>query len=165
MSTTPNDSCYIFVVDTDKYAGNFERPMCAYMTGTTGDCEVGSEEARQFENEYDGIFDDIIMQVADEHGCYRPVTAWPTPGWGNDGMGKHERLTEENAKKFHYPAYMSVAIFFQEKPSQEIIDVMKKRAYEYIELYKKDKYGGVITISGFRLIKHDVEIKQTEEVV
>jgi len=24
---------YIFVIDTDSYAGNFERDMCAFLTG------------------------------------------------------------------------------------------------------------------------------------
>ena len=33
-----------FVVDTDTYAGNFEREMCAFMTGITGACGVGKEE-------------------------------------------------------------------------------------------------------------------------
>ena len=36
---------YGFIVDTDSYAGNFEREMCAYMTGHIGECSVGEEYA------------------------------------------------------------------------------------------------------------------------
>ncbi len=170
MSATPNDSCYIFVVDTDKYAGNFERPMCAYMTGCVGDCEVGQDKAEEFvediqDDRIASEFDEGVLQVADEHGCYRPVSIWPTPGWGNNGMGKHAQLDGENDKVYHWPAYMSVAIFFQERPSTELIDLMKKRAAEYVELYKKEKFGEKIKISGFRLIKHDVKVEESEEVI
>lgn len=28
---------YKFIVDTNKYSGNFERDMCDYMTGAYGD--------------------------------------------------------------------------------------------------------------------------------
>ncbi len=36
---------YLFVIDTDTYAGSFEREICAYVTGQIGECEVGKEEA------------------------------------------------------------------------------------------------------------------------
>jgi hypothetical protein len=35
------ENLWLFIVDTDSYAGNFERCMCAYMTGQIGECEVG----------------------------------------------------------------------------------------------------------------------------
>ncbi len=38
MQEQPNP--YLFVIDTDTYAGNFEREMCAYVTGQIGECEV-----------------------------------------------------------------------------------------------------------------------------
>jgi len=38
-----------FIIDTNEYAGNFEREMCAYCTGQIGDCGVGEEEAEKFE--------------------------------------------------------------------------------------------------------------------
>ena len=28
---------YLFVIDTDSYAGNFEREMCAYLTNQIGE--------------------------------------------------------------------------------------------------------------------------------
>lgn len=35
---------YSIVVETDSYAGNFEREMCAFMTGHIGECEAGLKE-------------------------------------------------------------------------------------------------------------------------
>lgn len=85
MVESPNCD-YLFVVDTEQYSGNFERPMCAYMTGKIGDCCVGDDITKVFEEEVgEENFD--IVSVADEHGSFRPVTIWPTPGWFNHGFG------------------------------------------------------------------------------
>jgi len=95
---------YIFVIDTDQYAGNFEREMTAYMTGQYGDCGVGAELISEIESA--GLsadyFEDLIDTRPDEHGCYRPCKIWQTPGWFNDGLGGHFREgDEEIAKKRH----------------------------------------------------------------
>lgn len=39
-------SKYIFIIDTDSYAGNFERELTAYITGVVGGCEVGDDFAK-----------------------------------------------------------------------------------------------------------------------
>jgi len=39
---------YIFIVDTEKYAGDFERQLTAYCTGQVGDCGVGEREGQNF---------------------------------------------------------------------------------------------------------------------
>ena len=74
---------WIFVIDTDSYAGNFERDMCAYITGVLGDCEVGDEFAKLYDKEmntgrWEGIFADYLEQRPDEHGCCRPCSCWVT---------------------------------------------------------------------------------------
>jgi hypothetical protein len=153
----------IFVVHTDSYSGNFEREMCAFLTGQIGDCGVGDDMANLFEEELGEdlkeAFAEIIKQVADEdHGdCFRPCVIWPTPGRGNDGMGQHFDLTPEYATKRYYPAYESVAIFFKKQPSQEMIELMKSRA----QLYAKEEYNRKsyhadrepLNIKGFQLLK------------
>ena len=85
---------YILCLDTDKYAGNFERETTAYATGVLGECEVGDKESTLFFAETDGVdssildeIDDKILQVPDEHGCHRPCAIHTTPGWVNDGVG------------------------------------------------------------------------------
>ena len=34
---------FAVLIKTDSYAGNFEREMCAHVTGHVGECEVGEE--------------------------------------------------------------------------------------------------------------------------
>lgn len=186
MTNTENfTSNYFFIIDTEQYAGNFEREMCAYCTGQIGDCGVGEEEAEEFRSTFPDLeekFDEIIDFLPDENGCARPASIYPTPGWFNNGFGDfHDRrenmaredfeascikeLTKklsnidsseernilaeeyENRKFIKYPAYLSVVIFFNEKPTDKIITIMKSRAHEFAQNRK-------ITVTGFRLIKN-----------
>jgi hypothetical protein len=227
-------SNWIFVIDTDSYAENFEREMCAYITGVTGDCEVGEDFAALYVRETgkpteDGIeFLELLEQRPDEHGCFRPCSIWPTRGWLNDGdFGAipddefdQDRANEnyrKSQKKYYrdcyngisnldlndervklakwnketvkcelnrlqgeidrcktlvFPktqAYNSVAIFFYDKPSEENIAFMKKRAYKFAEA--KRKYGREwnknfkLKILGFRLIEEMKKEKEKEYVI
>lgn len=81
---------FVLVIDTDSYAGNFEREMVAFMTGIVGDCGQGKEEAAAFEKEFPDLdFEDLVAQEPDEHGCWRPASIWNSPYYWNDGMGGH----------------------------------------------------------------------------
>jgi len=183
---------FIFVIDTEQYSGNFEREMCAYATGQYGECGVGDDMAKLFDEEVDlpeNLFDLIVVQVPDEHGACRPCKIYPTPGWFNNGMGGHyregqevEALEHRNeqylehskrknapkdwATKGHeplgkYPAYLSVAIFFDKRPADQLIELMKIRAKEFT-LKKPARFQEPdITITGFRLL----EEKTTTEVI
>lgn len=104
---------FSIVIDTDSYAGNFEREMCGYITSIIGDCEVGRETAKYATHDLDEDvlewFEEHVRQVPDEHGCLRPVTI---------------------AKNFQLPKapYYSVEIFFCELPKKEIVNIIKDRA-------------------------------------
>jgi len=77
------DKRYFFIIDTNSYAGNFERNMCAYLTGQIGDCEVGDDIAAEFEEQFPdeyAEFQDIIGSDSDEHGCSRPCEMCHTEG-------------------------------------------------------------------------------------
>jgi len=115
---------YLFVIDTNRYAGNFEREMCAYMTGQIGDCEVGDKLAKVAEREIPEEteqFEDIIEQVPDEHGCYRPASI----------------SIDIN----------SVTIYFRSIPNPELMKILKERAQKFA---KKEK----IKVLGFRLLEY-----------
>ena len=100
---------FYFVIDTDHYAGNFEREMCAYMTGETGDCGVGHKEADLFQEEVRegkdedyhpfGDREDLIGSEPDEHGCRRPVKIYQSPNWFNNGNGGHFRNDDPDAEE------------------------------------------------------------------
>ena len=130
MIENPN-APFMFVVDTDQYAGNFERPMTAYMTGRYGECGVGAPEAKLFyqemglkdgldkkfsdyeEDDWKGIslqysYEDFqnpfifVIELPDEHGCARPTTIYPAHGWFNNGLGGHFREGEEEKALSEY---------------------------------------------------------------
>lgn len=172
------DDIFIFVIDTDSYAGNFERELCAWMTGQIGDCEVGDKQMEQFQKDLEADnsildFDGFVIRQPDEYGHMRPAAIWPTPGWFNDGIGGYYQPGQEaealiaykkEAKEAYknnpealktleatkdvgrWPAYLSVAIFFSEKPTHQMLACMKRRALAH-PLREKFK------ITGFRLLR------------
>lgn len=165
MSARTNENVvYLFIIDTDTYTGNFERELCAYITGYAGECGVGQDIADKIEKDlefnYLKYIDTHILLRPDEHGCHRPVSIWPTPGWVNDGMGNCRQGSEDG-----WPAYMSVAIFFVDEIPDNIATVMQSRAHEFERLIKAgeiENAGGVwlgnqsFCINGFRLVKQEL---------
>jgi len=128
---------YAFIIDTNSYAGNFEREMTAYLTGVVGDCGVGEDMVEKLPIN----FEDDIQQVADDHGCYRPTSCWLEP---KSGMNN------------------SVAIFFYNKPTDEQIKLMKERVKDWDNIFKTKgrmaefhKNDSEIKILGFRLLKFE----------
>jgi len=109
------DRLWIFLIDTDSYAGNFEREMCAYMTGRVGECGVGDEMVERYCREM-GVHPDSepnphVVSMPDDDGCSRPASCWATPGAG---------------------ACNTVAIFMDRPPSAEEVGSMIDRAKRYI---------------------------------
>lgn len=220
---------YIFIIDTDSYAGNFERDMCAYLTGVVGDCGVGEEyKELYFEDTGEGeesIFSEYLeFRADDEHGCHRPTSIWKTKGWlsvgGNDkavlkkdwnqaeadaawqesqagiyrgylkqvenvvigvagwtkeskakAIARHQKDIERclKSKSPKLEPYNSVAIFFEKKPTEEMVKLMKERALKFSETKRKIAeehkrswdMNFQLTIHGFRLIKEST--RETEE--
>jgi hypothetical protein len=223
---------WILVIDTDSYAGNFERDLCAYTTGIIGDCEVGEDFAALYNKEVnidglESIFMDILERRPDENGCHRPCSLWETKGWLSDGTedgavreedwnqaradkncqktsaayyqdsydvrakmdlkdpsviragwtraGLDKELKRiqkdiDRVKKEKYPRnppMNSVAIFFEKKPTDEMITLIKERAAKFAEAKRNkgdawDKNFKLI-IHGFRLIK-ETTIQQEENI-
>ncbi|RLF56941.1 MAG: hypothetical protein DRN27_08755 [Thermoplasmata archaeon] len=123
---------YSFVVDTDSYAGNFEREMTAYVTGVLGDCEVGLDESVLFHDEMDLDLDELMYQKPNEQGTLRPCAI------ENTGI----------------EIYGGVAIYFYEDPCA-YLDMLKERSLEYA---KKNN----IQIFSFRVQYIEESIKITE---
>lgn len=220
------DTYWIFTIDTEQYAGNFERDMTAFITGQVGECGVGQNYAERFSNEVPSCHADklcdAILYLPDDRGCCRPCAIQPTPGWFNTGSGGHfrngqdaealkaykkaetaninrelarmatltespgnwtkeqiagavarlrERLTVVETTKTtgHYPAFLSVGIFFEERPDAKMIEFMQARArafnavHKEVALSKGWNEGEDIIITGFRLIR--VETVKTEEKI
>lgn len=125
---------YVLVIDTDQYAGSFEREMVAFMTGQVGDCDVGQEEANKFAEEFpDMDLEDTIGREADEIGCSRPASAWPSPG--------------------NNPNYNSVACFLEKLPPENQLLFLVNRAKKYCD-ERRDRAGGKLKFLGARLVLH-----------
>ena len=132
---------FVFVIDTNQYAGNFEREMCAHLTGVIGECEVGEEYV---DKNITKMFDEDIQQCGDDHGCYRPC----------------EIVSNEDRKS------QSVGIFFNKKPTEEQIETMKSRSYTFNkkrkELESYNRNSPDIEILGFRLLEVTNNVKNHE---
>ena len=144
---------YIFLIDTDHYAGNFERQMTAWCTGIVGDCGVGKAYAGAFLACYGREIEEVMTRP-DDNGCWRPTAIFPTPGWSNDGMGHSTADTSGPS-----PAYQSVGIFFAERPDSAIITLIQQRAASYQPLSAVD--APAPRILSFRLLYH----RTIEEVI
>ena len=80
----------MFVVDTDAYAGDFARQICAYMTGQLSEYGPGVKIAHQFQAEHRALYDrfrDKILHVSSEGEPGSPVTIWPTENRFQDEFG------------------------------------------------------------------------------
>lgn len=152
---------YILCIDTDQYSGNFEREMCAYATGRVGECGVGDKEARVYFEETgktEGI--EEIIEKPDDHGCCRPCEIQPTPGWTNNGYGVQTRLKKN--QKMKWPAYLSVGIFLDDIPKDEILELILERCRKFCK-ESKDCLGDLnnITFEGWRL----QAVRTTQETI
>lgn len=133
----------IFVIDTDAYAGNFERQMVAYITGQLGECGVGDEYSRMFLDAYPELekgMEDLVVSVPDEHGCWRPASIYRSP------PGTKE-------------SYQSVALFLDKVPSNTLLDLMMARAKAFVPIYAEARpWNQSFGILGFRLVREQVKV-------
>ena len=117
---------YSLIIDTDAYTGNFEREMCAYMTGRVGACEVGDREAEIFEKECSkyGIkgmedkyfFGEYLETVLDDDGCHRPVNIF----------------NSETAENGHFES-LQIHLYDGKLP-QELLNIVLERAEEFAKI-------------------------------
>lgn len=149
-----SDTHYVFVVDTTEYSGNFERLMCAYVTGEVGECLVGEEVAGRLEKdghwsksplrEYRAWIDSHVEHRPDEHGCHRPCAIGPTPGFFNDGMGNHWPNDKAGSPEVLLHKIRSVTEYFLKNNPDRLDEEVRRAtaegavrhpAYQSVEMY------------------------------
>lgn len=134
------DISYQFVIDTNSYAGNFERELCAYCTGYWDNETHGETQANIFKEEVgdpEEIFDNITYAM-NEHGMLTPNTI------------EIEPTTNK---------YNSVAIFFDKEPTPKQIETIKQRAEKFSKEGKIFDHSVNLKILGYRLMQKISEIK------
>ena len=137
---------YLFVVDTNLYSGNFERQMCGFVTGHHGEngYPEWGEKSGVNEDHYDFVCEDPKDTI-----FYSPVTIVSTPGWYNDGSGKHFKINKSGkVPKKYYHAYQSVGIFVSRELTSSEIQRLKIGATRFAKIYDKK-----LKITGFRFIR------------
>lgn len=170
---------FAFVVDTEQYAGNFERPLGAWMTGKAGECLVGENEANAAQDAMAPAvrdwLDDHTMPVTSDNGGVYYASIWATPGWFNDGLGNEwpddadqeavnakyiasrARYQPDRADAEHkvtrHPSYQSVAVFFSHQPPPDVLAFMREQAAAFNGRPCRRKYDGDIKITRIRLLK------------
>lgn len=150
----PDKSCWIAVIQTDQYAGDFEKQLCAYCTGVAGHFEMA----------------DITAE------CYRLAADFSRsyPDYPN-GWRKKLVLIEDGIEEKYSSIRMSggknsfAAIYFREKPTEQEWLILRARAYDYfaphhgIPDYPERTGNPPTEILRFQLIKRTVTVR--EEVV
>ena len=104
---------YLIIVRTDSYAGNFERELCAHLTGIVGDCEVGDDYV---DENIESIFEEIVKSVPDDNGTRRPVS-----------LGGCAKTKEFNSN--------DVVIWFDSIPTEEQQAIIKERAETFNQIH------------------------------
>jgi hypothetical protein len=140
----------LFVIDTNSYAGNFERELTAYCTGIVGELGNGEEEAANFKKrcaDHTEIFEDLVELKNDEHGYPWPCEIYPTPGFFNDGMGNEYPDSEWGSKKV-VDAYRKEIRSYQKQhpgslPEDDPKTALPSRApsYQSVAIYLNGKPG------------------------
>jgi len=168
---------WVFVVDTDCENIRFEEDMVAYLTGECG-YYLGGKESDLFFNQINPQDEHKFDNLTHEYGNTGPVVLCSTPGIFNHGLGMHYRDGQEEIAKIDlakkqqemgiiqkemakHPAYQSIGILWDEKPCAKAIEIMKDRAYKFLQYMKDMKDTNVrfvsdISIAGFRLAHQQI---------
>lgn len=155
---------WTFVVDTDSYAGNFERELACYVVGQCDDHgeHRGGPYREMYERDFKGKdpFEDLVEHRINDPGddgiMRAPMDLAPTPGYENDGHGNHRPIA--SGKKPKHPAYNSVAIFLSRKPKDKELKILVARAKAFADLPKTKQWDSRPKILGIRLVEERTEI-------
>lgn len=160
---TRDEPRWTFVVDTDSYAGNFEREMSSYVVGRCD--EYGDHRGGPYQemfrkdfgkDPFDDLVDYRVNDPGDDGIMRAPMDLAPTPGYGNDGHGKHSKL--KAGQKPKHPAYQSVAIFLRRRPTAKELRVLAERARAFEKIPPIKEWDHRPKVLGCRLVGETVSL-------
>jgi len=150
---------FAFAIDTDHYAGNFERETCGAVTARVGECGVGSKEADTARLELSESTEgrrflrwceDHVVSVADDNRCARPCSIFPTPGWLNDGHGNAYRTEESGSEAIAARYGATVRAYFEplaEEADQRAAEETAKGNASEAKAWRREARGHRKTIA------------------
>lgn len=131
---------YALIIRTDSYAGNFEREMCAYVTGNIGEFEVSK---KYIDSAITDKWKELIVEKLDDRGYWGPVSLGgceSTPGYSGQ----------------------DVVIWLADEPLDWLLREAKERAEEFNEFDKKvNGYHKDIKVLGVDFIEIERTVKIT----
>lgn len=130
-----------FIIDTDSYSGNFEREMCAFSTGHSGEYGMGRQNTEETIKQQ---FAPYIASVKDDRDCMTPVNIAITPGFGNNGYGFLGDGSADSYKRAK-EAYINY------KKENEL-----DRAIKRVEFYKNTKADNSSNILELKRIETEI---------
>lgn len=166
MNTNDTKSWYV-VIDTDSYSGSFEREMCSYATGFEQCRGEGLGEEIQAAYGYDRkvfgtswethdanpfllLFEESKNPAPsfDDWRMAELAHIWPTPGYGNDGHGKHRKIkSSADARRYSWPAYQSVIMKCSEEPSPKHLAILR----EWVEKFAARRNIQILNIRTMKM--------------
>ena len=167
----------VFAIDSAQYAGNFERALCAFVTGCIDPhlAQLGGWWGQIIKALPEA--DLAALAWAEELADFVPydhyetmVHVIPTPGMWSDASGAscgQYNVAGEVPRRSSqppYPVYNSVGIHFADVPSEAQIAQLCERALRFATAYTRERcheigvprpmcVGGPIEILGFRVLK------------
>jgi hypothetical protein len=155
---------WAFVVDTDSYAGNFERELSSFVVGRCDEHgeHRGGPYIEMYEKDFPDSdpFEDLVTTRVDDHGddyiARAPMALAPTPGYSIDGWGKVMKL--EPGKNPKHAAYNSVAIFLSRKPTNAELRILAERSKRFSGLAPIKPWDHRPKFLGCRLVEERTEI-------
>jgi len=171
------------VIDTDSYAGNFERELCGYVTGQYGECEVGKDYSELFSSQIAHLewWGKHIVKRTEPHQeapCKRPVTFYY-----NEKVGLYNSVAiyvnkippdnvmiefAERIREFCNSRPLLKAQLHNERikdPNQAFILKMMGIDYEPIDLSTVPTRAEIIEVVGIRMfegVKNEVLVGEME---
>lgn len=147
------DQVYLrFMIHLNGFSG-----VVFVCTGAMDEGEFAREDARLFFEqttpEMQAYCEAHISQIMAEGGFLTPTDIWETQGFWNNGSGVIKPDYLWDGKQQKYPAYNSVAMFFDEEPPKEVLDVLKARAKAFRKRAVGGKQGDPVALMGFRLLE------------
>lgn len=153
---------YLLVIDTNSYAGNFERTLFNFLQRNGGlydvydSCNIAEVDEGENDVDVEEYFEaNTSKYLFDEEYGDAPVGIVESPKYVREKSGetKHQDdvgLDDVIEKKL--PIYNSVAIAIQKIPEPEILDKIKKECYRFAETYGK-RFSESFKIEEFRIQK------------
>jgi len=142
---------WTFVVETNGYAGDFERALCLYVTGYAGEYASGGdydkyralflkEHGREDDADIEMVlFADLVAKEPVEHNGHY---------WSDYCEMDPDNIT-------------SVRIFLDHRPDQEELDTLKKRALAFPAARRKvEGKRDRLKVTGFHLLKTTITTEE-----